>query len=60
MLNTLLIIIKSINKRNKMSFPLGVWSGMWNSIVSVPVHCPFICLIHLWPEVTVVKQEIFE
>ena len=28
-------------------FPFGVYGRMWNSIVSVPVHCLFIYFAHL-------------
>ena len=31
-----------------ISLPLGVWGRMWNLIVSVPDHCPFFYLVHLF------------
>ena len=40
-------------------FPCGVWGSMWNSIVSVPVHCLFIYIVYTEPEnhLTVVENK---
>ena len=40
-------------------FQCGVWGSMWNSIVSVPVHCLFIYIVYTEPEnhLTVVENK---